>query len=421
MANAEAQQEAIRSFVDVGRVPDFVKLLNTFDGNPTELIGWLCEVESIYNMYRNLPRDSVQFDLLARTIKRKIIGEAASVLNANNVGIDWVQIKNTLLLYYKDKRELKTLDTELSNVKRRPNESLNGYFSRVNELLSSIIAQIQTDPVFNGHANSHISWFREKALDSFIRGLERPLSLHVKTSKPENLLRALNLCLEYYNLDARTAPFQDRHTHAPIPRPRGFPERPIPPPRRESFQPVPAPRLFQPAPAPRFFQQTSNMHYSRNPFQNYNQFPPARPFAPKPLPRPEPMEVDQSIRSRNIDYRNRPQLDLKRPRPPSFQTPNFKRQAFPLDGLGDENYSGYYYTDSPEYYPEDNYDYLDDFTTQNPHEHQYYYDNQPQRQFSEPEHEPQYTDKQQTEFVPPDEQQPSTSSNTHFLEWNPSW
>lgn len=131
MAEAELQQEAIRTFIDVGRIPDFLKIFDSFDGKPTELVGWLTEVESIFHMYRDVPRDSTQFNLLSRTIRRKIIGEASDVLNANNVTCDWNQIKSTLLLYYKDKRELKTLDAGLTNISKKPNESLTGYFSRV--------------------------------------------------------------------------------------------------------------------------------------------------------------------------------------------------------------------------------------------------------------------------------------------------
>lgn len=43
-------------------------------------------------------------------------------------------------------------------------------------------------------------------------------------------------------------------------------------------------------------------------------FPP-RPIATKPQPRPEPMDIDRSIHSRQINYMNRPQIDATGNRP----------------------------------------------------------------------------------------------------------
>lgn len=421
MAEAERQlrqEVAINSFTDIGRIPDYVKGLSSFDGKPTELINWLTEVQEIFNMYQDLPRESVQFGIIQRTVRRKITGEASDVLNSNNITCDWPQIKATLLLYYRDKRDLRTLDYELSNIKKSPAETLGSYFSRVNELQNLIIAQVQTEPGMTEHASSHINYFRGKALDCFIRGLERSLSLLLKTANPHNLNRAYQFCLEYYNMDARTAPFNNQYSEHPIPKPRELvisstapppvPRRTInvpPPPRRYpnfASAPMPMPRFIQniPAPMPRYTQNIPA------PMPRYNQNIPAPMpryqqntyFMPKQPP-PVPMEVDPSIRSRQVNYGNRPIFNPKRPHPPSTQVQNFKRQAYPLT-QGDE-YTGYQYTNSPEYYP-DNYDYLDDYMepTESP---------LPDDPSSQP---------QQPAALPLKEE-PSSSAN--FLEWGESW
>lgn len=44
------------------------------------------------------------------TEKRKIEGEAADILNTNNVLSYWSDIKNTLILYYREQRDVKMLD-----------------------------------------------------------------------------------------------------------------------------------------------------------------------------------------------------------------------------------------------------------------------------------------------------------------------
>jgi len=51
--------------------------------------------------------------------------------------------------------------------------------------------------------------------------------------------------------------------------------------------------------------------------------PPPRPFAAKPQPRPEPMDVDRSLHTRQINYMNRPNPGEAGKRPPMpFATQN---------------------------------------------------------------------------------------------------
>lgn len=141
-------------------------------------------------------------------------------------------------------------------------------------------------------------------------------------------------CLEYYNLDTRTAPFRNEHTTI-TPKPRDLETSkmtPRPPPRR--FPPVQSP-----IPTPRNLDYYYTPPYAR---QNYQPFfqnraqtqqiiqPPPRPFYPKPQPRPEPMDIDYSIRTRNLNYGNRPQNDTTRSVPKPNHMP-FKQQAHPID------------------------------------------------------------------------------------------
>ena len=175
-------------------------------------------------MYRDLSDDSLQFHLVERTIRRKVRGEASDVLNAKNVTCAWHQIKSTLMLYHKDKRDVKTLDYELTCIKKGYSESLAGYYSRVNELLTAMIAQVQTDSKYSLHANVHINYFREKALNS-IRGLEKPLSTLLKTADPKTFSKAYQFCLDYFNMDIRSAPYKNQYGNqnsSNTPKPKGM-------------------------------------------------------------------------------------------------------------------------------------------------------------------------------------------------------
>lgn len=409
MANPppEASPLTMQQFIEIGRLPDFIRDLQQFDGKPKDLLVWLTDVEGIFRLYRDAGATESQINLIERSVRRKIKGEAADVLNSNNIVHDWAQIKNTLLLYYKDKRDLKTLDYELTSIKKNGNETLGSYYSRVNELLSSIVAQVQTEEKFFLHADSHINFFREKAIDAFIRGLEKPLCQLLKTFNPKTLNHAYHFCLDYYNMDSRSAPFRNEHTvHNPKPRDiENYRLPPRPPPRRLPIQPpVPAPRNFGFPQMAQFNRQQfqPNSYFQTRPQfqQNYqNSFsPPPRPFMPKPQPRPEPMDIDHSVRSRNINYGNRPQIDLKRPFPLGSQQHPFKRQAHPID-TGCEN------------------DYFDnEFDNDQNFDTNQYYDEYPDSAIQSAETDVQISNLSQ---VQQEEQMPSTSTN--FLDWNPSW
>ncbi|XP_058448226.1 uncharacterized protein LOC131428341 [Malaya genurostris] len=296
--NPVAAPLTMQQFIDLGKLPDFIRDLQNYDGKPTELLAWLTDVEGIFCMYRDARATEAQLELIERSVRRKIRGEAADILNSNNIVHNWQQIKSTLLLYYRDKRDIKTLDFELTTIKKNSNETLGSYYSRVNELLSSIVAQIQTEEKLAPHVNSHIDYFREKTVDAFIRGLEKPLCQLLKTFNPKTLNQAYQFCLDYYNMDTRSAPFRNEH-FTPAPKPRDLEINrlpPRPPPRRYPPPPIPAPRNLGFPQMPLFGRQyfqanpftQTRPQYQPNPFQA-----PPRPWAAKPLPKPEPMDIDQ--------------------------------------------------------------------------------------------------------------------------------
>lgn len=193
-----------QQFLVLGKVPDIMRDVKPFYVSPTELIDWLADVDSIFNVYREQWATSTQNSILERTVRRKI-GEAAAILNANNIKCDWKEIKETLVLYYLDKRDIKTLDYELTSIKKSNHENISTYYSRVKELRSHIIVQVQTDDKMKSNAAVHIDYFRDKSLDAFIRWLERPLSILLKTTNPTLLGTAYQFWVEYYNMNIRSA------------------------------------------------------------------------------------------------------------------------------------------------------------------------------------------------------------------------
>ena len=89
------------------KIPDLVKDLPVFSGDPSELNSWISDVESLIKLYQTNVNHNVEahnkFHMVCKTIRRKIRGEANDALVASNVGINWYSIKKNS--YYILRRE----------------------------------------------------------------------------------------------------------------------------------------------------------------------------------------------------------------------------------------------------------------------------------------------------------------------------
>lgn len=199
-------------------------------------------------------------------------------------------------------------------------KSLEDYSYEINKYLSLIVNQIKTsDKITHPEAvKASIETYNEKALDAFMRGLNGDLlGQFLKNYRPESLAQAYAYCTGFQNVEFRKKMTKTKLQDAPQgPRnliPNLFNKMPpkLPPkpqinryfdPYRNNF-----PQQFrQPPPIP--YRQPQQIPF-RQP-QAIGQ-PPAIPFRPQQRnpfrqDKPEPMEVDASIRSRQVNYGNRP-------------------------------------------------------------------------------------------------------------------
>lgn len=58
-----------QQFINLGRVPDFVRDVKTFSGDPTKLIDWITDVEAIFRTYRDSGATQTQLNVLERMIR----------------------------------------------------------------------------------------------------------------------------------------------------------------------------------------------------------------------------------------------------------------------------------------------------------------------------------------------------------------
>lgn len=301
----------------IERIPDLVKELPLFCGDSRELNVWLNDAEGLVELYRTNANSTIdecnKYHMVCKTIRRKIRNEANDALVASNIGINWNCIKRTLQTYYGEKRDLTTLDYQLMNSQQK-GRPLEIYYDDVNRLLSLIANHIKTDPKYTHPEASAamIDMYNKKAIDSFVRGLDGDVGKFLKNYEPDSLAVAYSYCISFQNTE-----YRKNITRAKIPELPQGPRNQIPiiPPRLPPRQPI-----RQQFPPHRF---NNNHNYWRPHWNgNQNQFHGRQYFAPRPqhnpfnqpaipprrpVDRPEPMDVDRSLHSRQVNYGNRPQ------------------------------------------------------------------------------------------------------------------
>lgn len=305
---------------DLDRVPDVVRSLREFTGQPGEYSSWRKSVERILDIYKHLRGTPKYFGILS-VIRNKIVGSADAILESYNTPLNWESISRCLTLHYADKRDVSTLEYQLTSLVQGT-ETIQEFYQKVYNHLSLILNKISAMDI--GQESLHLltQTYRDKALDTFIRGLKGDLPRLLAMKEPTDLPKALHLCLKLENQNFRTS-YAHNRKFTTIPtrnQPTFYPELAhIPPPPRPR-QTIKQFQRQQPPHVLNYYQNQGAIpkynQYNQNHHTNYT---PPRPFIPKPQPRPEPMDVDHSMRTRNINYMNRPAnngLYGKRPPPP---------------------------------------------------------------------------------------------------------
>lgn len=305
--NAEVRAEPValcgpaneQDLKDICRLPDCVRDLQVFEGNPTQYVSWVHSVENILRDFE-IVRGKPLYRAILQHIRQKIRGSADTALVSYNVFDEsWAEIKRILSLHYADKRDIRTLEHQLHQLTQKGSK-LDEFYATVNHQFSLIINKVKTDSHSPETVNALIETYRNRALDVFIRGLSPEMSRMLIIQKPQTLPEAYSACLELQNLSMRNSTL---HVSSPnrITVPlnqtnRADPSPPLPP-RRNNNQ---------------FHRSTFRPHYSNRPqnfnnnynnrFQNFSQT--SRPSGPN-VPA-APMEVDSSTQSRQVNYMNRP-------------------------------------------------------------------------------------------------------------------
>lgn len=183
-----------------GKVPDLIKNLPNFSGNPRQVNHWITCADRVIRQYDHLIGTNV-YELWLMEIRNKIVGEAGDLLASSGTPLEWDKIKTQLKIIYGDKRELSTLLQRLFSLKQNRN-TVRNFYTAISDCYTGISTHIQMDSQWR-HPDELVKFTDKLCLEKFIDGLDEPYSSHVGILQPTTLCQAYQFANEKANKLAR--------------------------------------------------------------------------------------------------------------------------------------------------------------------------------------------------------------------------
>lgn len=213
---AAAAAPAIREFQPIAinaRRPEDVSLnlyktLPEFSGDRTKYATWRTVVKTAMAMLDN-HKDSTQYVQALLIVRNKITDAASNILNNYNTVFNFEAIISRLDFTYADKRPLYILEQELLTLQQNK-LSLDEFYDRVNEKLNAIVNKINMSNPDPAMVRSLLDSVNEKALRTFITGLNNRRGEILYASNPTSLPEAYARLQTIIN-DQERIRFASRH------------------------------------------------------------------------------------------------------------------------------------------------------------------------------------------------------------------
>lgn len=179
-----------------------VKSFRDFSGNSSEFSSWKKSVERILKLYEPQRGTAKYFGIL-NVIRNKIVGNACTALESYNTPLNWDVISKCLTMHYADKRDLGTLEYQMTSLVQG-HRNINDYYQAVYSHLSLLLNKVACMDIGQEALHVLTKTYRDKALDTFVRGLNGNLPNLLGVANPKDLPEALQLCLKMQNQNYRS-------------------------------------------------------------------------------------------------------------------------------------------------------------------------------------------------------------------------
>lgn len=174
-------------------LPDVIKYLPTYDGNPYALRRFIESVEEILLMFRGADA-TPRGQMFLRAIRNKIEGKASELLDRLDTPLNWDDIKRNLTRKLLDNRDELSIIEELHEVPFRRLSIVNLY-DTILDLKRALSCLADSKDLSTSTIAEKKSFYVSLCLRTFIKGLNPSLRNIVKASRPETLDDAYDIAI----------------------------------------------------------------------------------------------------------------------------------------------------------------------------------------------------------------------------------
>lgn len=195
----QASAQAPAANVQFPKIPDLIRLVPEFDGNPRNLSRWIESVEQKLEESKRFiaPSDQpVILPIWLGIIRDKVTEKANDALTASHTPLEWGSIKNTLIEYFGDKSDLSILISRLTSLKQG-SLSVTEFYQTCRNLLADINAKIMIGNNTANEAKAIMGTYESLMINAFVDGLHDTISDLTRSTRPQSLLDAYHVASEH--------------------------------------------------------------------------------------------------------------------------------------------------------------------------------------------------------------------------------
>lgn len=181
------------------KIPDLIRMVPEFSGNPRDLPRWIDSVEEKLTESKKFmpPQDIPQIlPIWTGIIRDKIKEKASDALSASHTPLEWDSIKNTLIEYFGDKSSLSTLVSKMTTLKQG-GQTVTEFYQTTKSLLAEINAKILITNNTPNEAKAIMGTYETLIVNAFVDGLHDATSDLTRSTRPKSLADAYLVASEH--------------------------------------------------------------------------------------------------------------------------------------------------------------------------------------------------------------------------------
>lgn len=179
-------------------IPDLIRLVPEFNGNPRNLPRWIESLEEkLEESKKFIPEEDQDriVPIWIGIIRGKITEKANDALSASHTPLEWNAIKTPLIEYFGDKSDLSTLVSKLTTLKQG-SQSVSEFYQTCRSLLAEINAKIMINNNRPNEAKAIMDTYETLMINAFVDGLPDIMSDITRSTRPQSLADAYHVASE---------------------------------------------------------------------------------------------------------------------------------------------------------------------------------------------------------------------------------